>query len=38
MKKNYVTPKTVIYSYNEQEIFTTQSGECELTSPDDWYE
>ena len=38
MKKNYVTPKAVVYSFTEKEIFTAQSGEREVISSDDWYE
>ena len=38
MKKNYVTPKTVVYSFIEREIFTAQSGEYEVVIPDEWDE
>lgn len=38
MKKKYITPKTVVYSFTEREIFTAQSGEHEVVTPDDWYE
>ena len=38
MKRNYITPKAVVYSFCEQEIFTKTSGEFELIFFDDWYE
>ena len=38
MKRNYITPKTVVYSFTEKEIFTKKSGEVELIFFDDWYE
>lgn len=38
MKKNYMTPNVIVYSFDKKEIFTAQSGEFELISFDDWFE